>query len=153
MYNLAIVLFAGPVVALFNLFWMIYRCILFLLLIYVIIKLIRKSYKKAIVTGVLFFILAIPATCFICNNYIVKKEASVQFLGDYTLNRLDGEDCVNCRVRLHNNYRYDIYVGEEIVGHGKWDITTAYDIPHWLLKIENGVRGRDRCIEIINRPE
>jgi len=56
-------------------------------------------------------------------------------------------------VRLHDNYRYDIYVGDEIVGHGKWDITTAYDIPHWLLEIENGVRGRDRCINIINRPD
>jgi len=60
MYDVIVILAAGYFVALFQLFRMIYRFILFLLLIYVVTKLIRKSYKKVLIAGTILFVLAAP---------------------------------------------------------------------------------------------
>jgi hypothetical protein len=92
-----------------------------------------KIHKKVIIAGIILLILAIPEACITIGSYITKKEASVEFLGDYKLNNLDGEDCANCKIRLHENFKYDIYVGDKIVGHGKWEVRSAYDIPGWFF--------------------
>lgn len=153
MYNPDTILFAGIALAFFSLLRMIYRCILFFLLIYVVRKLIKKSYRKAIVSGVILFVLAVPDLFLICSQYVAERKASVEFLGDYKLENLDGEECIDCKVRLLKNYRYDIYVGDEIVGHGKWEVRSAYDIPDWFFTLDgdNVVRRKNQTIDFITR--
>ena len=84
-----------------------------------------------------------------------ESEATKKFLGDYKLNRLDRKDCQNCTVRLNRDYQYDIIVDNEVMGHGKWSIESAVDIPGPFLRLENGPQSviweHDRVIPYIDR--
>jgi hypothetical protein len=88
-------------------------------------------------------------------NRIEKKKSieSTKFLGDYKLLKLNNSDCDNCMVRLNENYRYEILNENKIVGKGKWDIQTAFDIPNYFLVIDNGpnnvIPEHERLIEYI----
>jgi len=144
---------AGPALALQYLLIFGFYAFLLLLLLYTII--IRKTLKKSIPLGFLF--LTLTGFAIYCNyqNNNDEYEASKKFRGDYKLVKLDGHLCDQCKVRLNDDYRYDILVNDEIVGHGKWHIETAIDIPGAFLKLENGppwvIWEQDRQIDFIDR--
>ena len=91
------------------------------------------------------------------NNIRNEYEASKKFWGDYKLEKLDRNNCDSCKVRLYDGYTYDILVKDKTVGHGKWHIETAIDIPGYFLKVDNGpnyvVWEHDRLIEYIDRTQ
>jgi 4-amino-4-deoxy-L-arabinose transferase-like glycosyltransferase len=143
----------GPVLGFEFLLLIAFFGFLIFLLFYTIRK--RYSLKKSIPTGVLFLVLI---TITVYAHYRInrnKYEASKNFLGDYKLENLDGKECKNCKVRLKDGYTYDIIANDEVVGHGKWDIGTAIDIPGPFLKVQNGPHyvmwESDRLIDYIDR--
>ncbi len=135
------------------LLYIAYFGIIILLFLLTIIK--RRNLKIAIPTGIIF------ATLVFYGYHIYKKSqenlknTSIEFLGDYQLNKLDGKSCQNCRVRLLNDFTYKIIVRGKIKGYGKWKLESAPDIPNYFLEIENGpnhaVANQERLIEFINR--
>ena len=144
---------AGPALALEYLLLLAFFAVLILLLLYSIIR--RRSLKKSIPAGLLFLGLTTFAFYVYYNSNRNEYEASKIFWGDYKLEKLDGKKCDDCRVRLYDGYTYDILFQDKIVGHGKWHIETAIDIPGYFLKIDNGptwvVWEHDRLIKYINR--
>lgn len=146
---------AGPALALKYLFLLGFFAFSLFLLFYTIIR--RRSLKKSIPAGLLFLLLTGFAVYFYYNNSRNEYEASKKFWGDYKLERLDGKRCDSCKVRLYDGYTYDIIVQDKLVGHGKWHIETAIDIPGYFLKVENGptwvLWEHDRLIEYIDRTQ
>ena len=144
---------AGPIIALEYLILLMFFGFLAFLLFYTIAK--RSILRKSTPTGSLFLILSGFALFGYINYLNKKKEASQKFLGDYKLDNLDKKDCNNCKVSLKNNFIYDIIVNGKIMGHGKWSIESATDIPGYFLEIENGphyvIWESDRKIEYIDR--
>ena len=144
---------AGPAIALKYLFFFVFYSFLILLLFYAIIR--RRNLKKSIPAGLLFLVLAGIVVYVIYRNNRNEYEASKKFWGDYKLEKLDRKNCDSCKVRLYDGYIYDILVQDKIVGHGKWHIETAIDIPGYFLKVDNGptwvVWEHDRLIEYIDR--
>jgi hypothetical protein len=111
----------------------------------------RHKPLKALLAGVLFAGLA-TLTLYLLLR---KKEANPKYLGDYKLNWLDKQKCENCKVRLKEDYTYDIIVNGQVVGDGKWETGSAIDIPGEFLKIEHGPKEIiwewNRMIEFIDR--
>jgi hypothetical protein len=146
---------AGPALALRYLLLFAFFAFLIFLFVYSIKR--RRSLKKSIPTALLFFVLTGFAIFVYHHNSKNEYEASKKFLGDYKLEKLDRKECDNCKVRLYNGYTYDILVRDKIVGHGKWHIETAIDIPGYFLKVDNGptsvVWEHDRVIEYIDRTQ
>jgi hypothetical protein len=145
----------GPLLGLKYFLLFVFFAFLIFLLTYSIVR--RRSLKKSIPTGILFLILAGFAIYVYRNNNKNEYEASKKFLGDYKLEKLDRKKCDSCKVRLYDGYTYDILVKDKIVGHGKWHIESAIDIPGYFLKVENGptwvVWEHDRLIEYIDRTQ
>lgn len=127
---------AGPIIALQFFFLIFYFCLILFLFFYTIRK--RHSLKKSIPSGILFLGLTSFGIYMYCEMKRNEYEASKKFLGYYKLDRLDSQKCDSCKVRLKEGYTYDIIVKDKIVGHGKWQIGTAVDIPGLFIKIENG---------------
>jgi hypothetical protein len=123
---------------------------LFLYLLYFAI-IYRHKPLKATLAGILFACLLVLIACL----YFRKQKADPKFLGDYKLNSLDKKKCENCKVRLKEDYTYDILVNNQVAGNGKWETETTIDIPGEFLKIENGPRWvrweENRLIEAIDR--
>ena len=146
---------AGPALALGLILLIGFFGLLIFLLIITIWK--RHSLKISIPTGLLFLGLTFVAVYIYHGKTEREYEASKKFLGDYKLNSLDREKCENCKVRLNDGYSYDIFVGDKVVGHGKWYLETTIDIPGYFLKIDNGpnyvVWESDRLIEYIDRTQ
>ena len=146
---------AGPALAIEYLLLFTFFAFLIFLLAYSIIR--RRSLKKSIPAGILFLVLTGFAIYVYRNNNKNEYQASKKFLGDYKLEKLDREKCDSCKVRLYDGYTYDIIVKDNIVGHGKWHIETAIDIPGPFLKVDNGptwvVWEHDRLIEYIDRTQ
>ncbi|MBO9205134.1 MULTISPECIES: hypothetical protein [Niastella] len=88
------------------------------------------------------------------NRNSVPEHVAQRFLGDYRLINLDRQPCNNCLVHLNSNYQYDIINNGITVGHGKWRIESAIDLPDYFLWIENGPGGviweHERKIDHIN---
>jgi hypothetical protein len=146
---------AGPALALQFLLLIGWFGLILLLLIFTIKK--RHSLKKSIPSGLLFSGLAILSFYIYYEIKQDEYKASKKFLGDYKLEILDRQKCENCKVTLKDGYTYDIFVNNKIVGHGKWHLETAIDIPGPFLKVENGpnyvIWERDRLIEYIDRTQ
>ena len=146
---------AGPALALKYLVIFVFFGFTVLLLLYAIVR--RKNLSKAVPAFLLFLILTAIATYIYYQNETSELEASKKFLGDYKLERLDRKTCDNCKVRLYDGFKYDIIVQGKIVGHGKWHIESAIDIPGYFLKVENGpnwvVWEHNRLIEFIDRTQ
>jgi hypothetical protein len=146
---------AGPALALQFLLLIGWFGLILLLLIFTIKK--RHSLKKSIPSGLLFLGLAILSFYIYYEIKQDEYKASKKFLGDYKLEILDRQKCENCKVTLKDGYTYDIFVNNKIVGHGKWHLETAIDIPGPFLKVENGpnyvIWERDRLIEYIDRTQ
>lgn len=146
---------AGPALALEYLFIFGFWGFIILLLFYTILR--RRNLKKSIPAGLLFLLLTVFGVYIIYRNNRNEYEASKKFWGDYKLEKLDGKKCDSCKVRLYDGYTYDILVKNNIVGHGKWHIESAIDIPGYFLKVNNGptwvVWEHDRLIEYIDRTQ
>ena len=115
----------------------------------------RRNLKIALPTGIIFTTLVFYGIYIYKINQEKLRIASIEFLGDYQLNILDGKSCQNCKVRLLNDYTYEIIVQNKIRGHGNWNLGSAPDIPNYFLEIENGpnhiITEDERLIEFINR--
>ena len=146
---------AGPALALGYLLLFAFFAFLFFLLLYCIIR--RRSLKKSIPAGLLFLGLTTFAVYVYYNKNRHEYESSKKFWGDYKLEKLDRKKCDSCKVRLYDGYTYAILVQDKIVGHGKWHIETAIDIPGYFLKVDNGptwvVWEHERLIEYIDRTQ
>jgi hypothetical protein len=123
--------------------------LLFYLLYFAIIY--RHKPLKAVLAGILFACIA----AFTLFLFLRRRNANPKYLGDYKLNWLDRHKCNNCKVRLKENYTYDIIVNNQVVGEGKWHTGTAIDIPGNYLIIEHGPREIiwewNRMIDFIDR--
>ena len=143
----------GPILALQFLFLIGWFGTILLLLIIIIVK--RRALKKSIPLVLIFLAMSSISIYVYHRNKQEEYEASKKFLGDYKLEKLDRQECENCKVRLKDGYGYDIIVNDKIVGQGKWHIETAVDIPGPFLKIDYGpgyvVWEQDRLIEYIDR--
>ena len=146
---------AGPALALGYLLLFAFFAFLICLLVYSIVR--RHTLEKSIPAALLFFVLTGITIFVYYNKNRNEYEASKKFWGYYKLEELDRKNCDNCKVRLYDGYTYDILVDDKVVGHGKWHIETAIDIPGYFLKIDNGpnwvVWEHDRLIEYIDRTE
>lgn len=115
----------------------------------------RRNLKIAIPTGIIFTTLVFYGIHIYKKNQENLHKASIEFLGDYQLNMLDGKSCQNCKVRLLNDNTYEIIVQNKIKGHGNWNLGSEPDIPNYFLEIENGpnhvITEHERLIEYINR--
>ena len=144
---------AGPILFLQYFLIFLFFLLLFILLYNTIKQ--RHSFKKAIPTGLPFVILTAIAMFVYYKVNKNKFEASKAFLGDYKLEKLDNQICENCKIRLKNDFTYNIIKKDKIIGNGKWHLDTASDIPGYFLKLENGptwvVWEEDRLIEYIDR--
>src|ERR1044072_9671851 len=81
----------------------------------------RHRPLKAILAGIL-------AVCLIGVGlflYWRTNKADPKILGDYKLNKLDGWKCENCKVRLKEDYTYDILVNGQLAGSGNWETESA----------------------------
>lgn len=139
--------------ALVYLIYIAYFGIIILLIFLTIYK--RQNLKTAIPTGIIATILVFYGFHIYKKNQEDSQKASIEFLGDYQLNRLDGKTCQNCKLRLLKDYTYEIIVQDKIKGYGNWNLGSAPDIPHYFLEIENGpnhaITKHERLIEYINR--
>jgi len=128
--------------------------ILFLFVLYIIFKKRRRLLISIPLTVVLFGLLIFGTFTYKSCKSEEEKEAK-KFLGDYKLERLDGQDCRHCSVRLTKNYKYEILRNGSVVGQGKWWLETAFDIPGPYLRIENGPKSviweDERTISYIDR--
>lgn len=147
---------AGPALALEWIFLIGYFGFMLLLLLSTILNWYKP--KVSVPSGLLF--LGLTALTIYLYYRITQREynASKKFLGYYLLERLDGQKCDNCKVRLNDGYSYDIIVNGKVVGQGKWHLETAIDIPGYFLQIDNGPTGvviweTDRTIDYINRTQ
>jgi hypothetical protein len=135
------------------LIYLAYFGIIFLLFFLTINK--RQNLKIAIPSGIMFSTLVLYGIHIYKKNQENLRKASIEFLGYYQLNMLDGKSCQNCKVRLLNDYTYKIIVQNKIKGHGKWNLGSTPDIPNYFLEIENGpnhvITESERLIEFINR--
>ena len=111
----------------------------------------RHKPLKAVLAGILFA----GIIAFTTYLFLHKKKANPKYLGDYKLNWLDRQKCNNCKVRLKEDYTYDIIVNNQVVGMGKWETGSAIDIPGEYLQIEHGpneiIWEWNRLIEYIDR--
>lgn len=143
----------GPLIAIQ--FMLLLAFILFLLTLLYIIRKKRKQLLISVPLSVLFLGLVTWAALIYRNNKSVEDQAAKKYLGDYKLNMLDGKNCQHCIVRLTSNYRYDIFKDGKIVGHGKWWLGSAIDIPGMFLQVEDGPKyviwATDRTIDYIDR--
>ncbi|QHS63469.1 hypothetical protein [Chitinophaga agri] len=125
-----------------------------LLSLYCVVRM-RKRLAIAIPAALFFIFLLITAVLFIKTGIKQQDKDLQALLGYYTLTSLDGQDCPNCLVRLNDNYEYDILKDDQVIGHGKWWMESAVDLPGKYLKIENGPAGviwpQIRTIDYINR--
>ena len=139
--------------ALLYLIYIVYFGIIILLFFLTINK--RRNLKISIPTGIIFSALVIYGFSIYKKNKESIKIASIEFLGDYQLNNLDGKSCENCKVRLLNDNTYQIIVQDKIMGYGNWKLTSAPDIPNYFIEIEHGqneiITKHERVIEYINR--
>jgi|688.fasta_scaffold638881_1 hypothetical protein len=144
---------AGPILALQFILIIIYVFIAVILFWLTIVK--RKKLFISIPTGFVFLLMTFFAFKVYTNNRNGRLAEAKKFLGDYKLNQLDREKCENCKVRLYENFHYDILKENKVVGQGNWNIETAVDIPGYFLKIENGpnyvIWESERLIESIDR--
>jgi hypothetical protein len=115
----------------------------------------RRNLKIAIPTGIIFTTLVFYGIYIHKINQEKLHIASIEYLGDYRLNSLDGKSCENCKVRLLKDYTYQIIVQDKIMGFGNWNLGSAPDIPNYFLEIENGpnyvITENERLIDYINR--
>lgn len=145
---------AGPAMAigyiLLGVLLLALGALLFYLLYFVIIYRRHKP-LKAVLAGILFAGTAVFATYL----FLHKKKANPKYLGYYKLNWLDKQKCGNCKIRLKEDYTYDIIVNDQVVGDGKWDTGSTIDIPGTYLEIEHGPKEIiwewNRLIEYIDR--
>jgi len=127
---------AGPALAV-EAFLIIATIVFLLTLLYIIFKK-RKRLLISIPLAVLLLGLVILVSLTYREHKLKENAAAKKYLGDYKLVRPDGQDCQHCLVRLNNDYRYYILKDDKVVGHGKWWLETAIDIPGSFLQIENG---------------
>ncbi len=135
------------------LIYIAYFGIIVLLFIITIKK--RRNLKISIPTGIVFSTLAFYGIHIYKKTQENLHKASIEFLGDYQLNMLDGKLCQECKVRLQKDYTYEIIVQNKIMGHGNWNLGSAPDIPEYFLEIENGpnyvITEHERVIEFLYR--
>ena len=145
----------GPALAIQFLLLIGWFGLILLLLIFTIKK--RHALKKSIPSGLLFLGLTFVSFYIYYGMKQDEYKASKKFLGDYKLEMIKKKKCENCKVRLKEGYTYDILVNDKVVGHGKWHLETAIDIPGPFLKVDNGPRSvvweQDRLIEYIDRTQ
>ncbi len=144
---------AGPALALGYLLILCFFTFLLFLLIYIIVYIHNR--KRSIPAGILFLVLTGISLLIYFNNKYVEEEDSKKFLGAYKLERLDGKECINCKVTINDGYTYHIFANGKLVGNGRWQRETAIDIPGSFIKIENGpgiIWEHERLIKFIIRP-
>ncbi|MBC9931019.1 hypothetical protein [Chitinophaga qingshengii] len=129
--------------------------ILFLLLLLYVILTKRKQLQVSLPLTVLFLALITPAVLFYRSCKTGEEKAAKKFLGDYKLEKLDGEVCEHCLIRLTIDYQYKILKNDEVIGQGKWWLESAPDIPGLFLRLENGpgyvIWPDDRIIHAMDR--
>lgn len=144
---------AGPALAIG--FILLIAFILSLLILFYIMIKKRKQLVISVPLAAFFVCLLIAAVFVYRAREVQQYKDAREFLGDYTLSELDGQYCQQCLVRLNSNFQYDILQDGQIVGHGKWWLESAIDIPGKYLQIENGPIGviwaHQRTIDYINR--
>ena len=80
----------------------------------------------------------IVAFCFFNSGNDSKRKESKKYLGYYKLDRLNGENCENCKLNLLEDNHYDIIVNNQIKGRGKWDLDFDGESAGYYLVLENG---------------
>ena len=125
-----------------------------MILLYIIIKK-KKRLIISVPLAILFLgLITLTALAYRSCKSGEDREAK-KYLGDYKLVKLDGQDCQLCTVRLTGDYRYDILKDGKIVGHGKWWLETAIDIPGMFLQLEDGPKhvmwADSKTIDYIDR--
>lgn len=111
----------------------------------------RHKPLKSILAGILFVCVA-GITLYL---FLRKKDVNPKYLGDYKLKWLDKQKCNDCKVRLKEDYTYDIIVNKQVVGMGEWETGSTIDIPGEYLIIEHGpdelIWEWNRVIDYIDR--
>jgi hypothetical protein len=101
-----------------------------------------ESQKKESLFPHFFLVLAIVNLIYQNRSYESGKEQAIKrFVGLYKLHKLDGENCENCKLNIHSNYNFDIIMGNEIIGTGKWHLDIDYEEVGLYLVIEGGPSG------------
>ncbi len=97
----------------------------------------RPNKFSAILLSVLLLLTVTIGLFFFLVGAKERNKLSNKFVGFYKLNKLNCEECINCRIELHEDYRYEIIQNSKIVGDGEWSIEMNPETGYFL-KIENG---------------
>lgn len=105
----------------------------------------------------LFFLLTTANAIHIfISNHDRKIEVSKKYLGIYKLDRLDCEECMNCKIDLHPDFKYDIIQNKKNIGNGQWDLEINAETGFYL-KLDNGpgymIYDTPREIQSIDRKD
>jgi len=91
--------------------------------VFLLLLLRKKKSRLSTTFSLLFFLLTTAnAIRFFVSSHDRKIEVSKKYLGLYKLNRLDCNECDNCKIDLHSDFKYDIIKDGKIIGNGKWDL-------------------------------
>lgn len=139
------------------LIWLLIKVLFFGLLLLLFILIIRKKSrgKKPIPFVIVFLILAAFGIYVYSGMKSRENEAAKAYIKEYKLKRLDGKVCINCVVKVYENYHYDIIENGKIIGKGKWNMEFESDAGFYFLRLENGpfyiIGEKDSIIEYIDR--
>jgi len=97
----------------------------------------RRSQFSTILLAIFLLFTTITAFFFFVSLDKEKDKLSKKYAGSYKLGKLNCEECNNCRIELHEDYRYDIIQNRKIVGNGEWSVEVNPETGYFL-KIENG---------------
>ena len=109
-------------------------------IIFLILLILLRKRKNPLIAGI-FLLLFIAssgyATYYFMSIQKYKTETKEKYLGFYKLDKLDCEECVDCKVELHPDYSYNIYKDNKVVGKGKWELVWDPE-SGYFLRIDNG---------------
>lgn len=114
----------------------------------------NKSRLSTILILLFFLLTTANAIHFFVSAYNSKIEASKTFIGFYKLNRLDCEECENCKVDLQSDFKYNIIKDGKIVGNGEWDLEVSPETGFYMQldnKTGHMIYNTPREIETIDR--
>lgn len=97
----------------------------------------RRNQFSTILLAIFLLFTTITAFFFFVSMDKEKDKLSKKYAGYYKLVKLNCEECINWRIELHEDYRYEIIQNSKIVGDGEWSIEMNPETGYFL-KIENG---------------